>query len=48
MKTLDLDVITGLSISRPTLEDAYLVLVDDKKNNDAVEVKPAEVKGGVL
>lgn len=48
VKTLDLDVITGLAISRPTLEDAYLALVDDKKNNDAVEVKPAEVKGGVL
>ena len=30
--TLDLAAITGLTITRPTLEDAYLDLVGHKRN----------------
>lgn len=32
IKTLDLDSISGLTITRPTMEDAYIALVNDKNS----------------
>lgn len=44
VKTLDLDRISGLTISRPTLEDAYLALVNG--NNKHEETEAADEKAG--
>lgn len=47
LKTLDLDEISGLTITRPTLEDAYLALVNGNKKEKTAE-ETADAKAGVL
>lgn len=42
VKTLDLDGITGLTITRPTLEDAYIALVNGK---NSTRTQPADATG---